>query len=133
MAESRSTSSKSGTSSTTQSGSGSSTSNGSKSSGGVGLLTNAQDAATLVKNTAEKAAERWPEVATSAQTAARDTQKVLERMPNQGLLAGTSFSLGLGVGLFMTGANRLLVVVAMAPAIAMAATLLARDEEPAQG
>jgi hypothetical protein len=33
------------------------------------------------------------------------------------------------VGLFMSGANRLLVVLAMAPAAAMAATLLARDED----
>ena len=137
MAESRSASSKSSTSTSTSNGSSNGTSNGSRNSssnsgGGVALLSNAQDAATLVKNTAEKAAERWPEVATTAQTAARDTQRALERMPNQGLIAGTSFSLGLGIGLFMTGANRLLVVVAMAPAVAMAATLLARDEEPAQ-
>ncbi len=48
-------------------------------------------------------------------------------MPNQGLVVGTSFSIGLGVGLFMSGANRLLVLLALAPAAAMAATLIARE------
>ena len=96
-----------------------------------GVLAGAQDAAEIVRTTAERAAERWPEAVTGAQTAARDTQKALERMPNQGLVIGTSFSLGLGVGLFMTGANRMLVLLAVAPAAAMAATLLGRDEETA--
>ena len=96
-----------------------------------GVLAGAQDAAEIVRTTAERAAERWPEAVTGAQTAARDTRKALERMPNQGLVIGTSFSLGLGVGLFMTGANRMLVLLALAPAAAMAATLLGRDEETA--
>ena len=104
--------------------------NGSK-RGSTGVLAGAHDAADIVKTTAERAAERWPEAVAGAQTYARDTQRVLEHMPNQGLVIGSSFSLGLGVGLFMTGANRLLVVLALAPAAAMAATLLARDEEAA--
>ena len=123
MAEARSQTSKSGTTTTADR-------NGSKREA-TGVLAGAQDAAELVKTTAERAAERWPEAVAGAQTYARDTQRVLERMPNQGLVIGSSFSLGLGVGLFMTGANRLLVVLALAPAAAMAATLLARDEETA--
>jgi len=83
----------------------------------------------MVKSTYDRAAERLPEVAETAQVAARDTQRALERMPNQGLVVGTSFSLGLGVGLFMSGANRLLVLLALAPAAAMAATLVAREDE----
>jgi hypothetical protein len=50
-------------------------------------------------------------------------------MPNQGLVVGTSFSIGLGVGLFMSGANRILVLLALGPAAAMAATLVAREDE----
>ena len=124
MAEARSqTSSKSGGTTTADG-------NGSK-RGATGVLAGAQDAAEIVKTTAERAAEKWPEAVAGAQTYARDTQRALERMPNQGLVIGSSFSLGLGVGLFMTGANRLLVVLALAPAAAMAATLLARDEETA--
>ena len=103
--------------------------NGNK--GSAGILAGAQDVADTVRSTAERAAEKWPEVASGAQIAARDTQKALERMPNQGLIIGTSFSLGLGVGLFMTGANRLLVLFALAPAAAMIATLLGRDEDAA--
>lgn len=124
MAEASSqTSSKSGSATTADR-------NGSK-RGPTGVLAGAQDAAEIVKTTAERAAEKWPEAVAGAQTYARDTQRALERMPNQGLVIGSSFSLGLGVGLFMTGANRLLVVLALAPAAAMAATLLARDEETA--
>ncbi len=122
MAEARSQSSKSGTTTADR--------NGSK-RGATGVLAGAQDAAEIVRTTAERAAERWPEAVSGAQTYARDTQRALERMPNQGLVIGSSFSLGLGVGLFMAGANRLLVVLALAPAAAMAATLLARDEETA--
>lgn len=120
MAEGRNQGSKTGSTGTDQ--------NGAK-RGAVGVLSGAQDAAEIVRATAERAAERWPEAVAGAQTAARDTQKALEKMPNQGLVIGTSFSLGLGVGLFMSGANRLLVVLAMAPAAAMAATLLARDDD----
>ena len=100
-----------------------------------GAIPGAQEAADLIKSTAERAAERWPDAVASAQTAAQGTQQALERMPNQGLIIGTSFSLGLGVGLFMTGSNRLLVLLALAPAAAMAATLLAREEQtlPASG
>ena len=96
-----------------------------------GVLAGAQDAAVLVRATAERAAEHWPEAVAGAQTAARDTQRALEKVPNQGLVIGTSFSLGLGVGLFMTGANRLLVLLALVPAAAMAATLMAREEATA--
>lgn len=94
----------------------------------VGVMSGAQEAAELVKSTAERAAEHWPEAVAGAQTYARDTQKRLDQMPNQGLVIGTSFSLGLGVGLFMSGANRLLVLLSLAPAAAMAATLLSRNE-----
>ena len=120
MTEGRTTTTKGGTTTAER--------NGSKLAGGIPV---AHEAADLIKNTAERAAERWPEAVATAQVAARDTQQALERMPNQGLIIGTSFSLGLGVGLFMSGANRLLVVLALAPAAAMAATLVAREEESA--
>jgi len=93
------------------------------------ILSGAQDAADMVKTTYDRAAERFPEVAEKAQVAARDTQRALERAPNQGLIVGTSFSIGLGVGLFLSGANRFLVVAALAPAAAMVATLMGRDDE----
>lgn len=94
----------------------------------VGVMAGAQDAAEKVKLGAERAAERLPDAVAGAQVAARDTQRALDEMPNQALIIGTSFSLGLGVGLFLTGSNRLLVLAALAPAAAMAATLLSREE-----
>ncbi|HUG48386.1 MAG TPA: hypothetical protein VMP67_08245 [Candidatus Limnocylindria bacterium] len=97
----------------------------------VGVMAGAQDA---IRTGAGKAAERLPEAMAGAEVAARETQKVLGEMPNQALIIGTSFSLGLGVGLFMTGSNRLLVLAALAPAAAMAATLLGREgQADAQG
>lgn len=120
MAESKSTSTKSSSATAERNGT-------TKNSNGI--LSGAQDAADMVKTTYDRAAERFPEVAETAQTAARDTQKALERMPNQGLVVGTSFSIGLGVGLFMSGANRFLVLAALAPAAAMAATLIGREDE----
>lgn len=74
-----------------------------------------------------KAAEVMPEAMASAQVAARDTQRALDQMSDQGLLVGASFSLGLGVGLLVSGANRLLVFFVLAPAAAMLATLMGRE------
>ena len=120
MAESKSQSSKSSTATAEKNG---------VQKAADGVFAGAQDAADVVKSTYDRAAEKLPDAVATAQVAARDTQKALERMPNQGLVIGTSFSLGLGVGLFMSGANRLLVLLALAPAAAMAATLMAREEE----
>jgi ElaB/YqjD/DUF883 family membrane-anchored ribosome-binding protein len=93
----------------------------------VGVMGSAQEAAEKVISTAERAAERLPDAMASAQVAARDTQKALDEMPDQALVIGTSFLIGVGVGLLLTGTNRLLVLIALAPAAAMAATLFGRE------
>jgi pantoate kinase len=92
------------------------------------LRSGAQAAADTMRQTAERAAARLPDAVAGAQVAARDTQRVLEGMDNRALLVGTSFSLGLGVGLFVSGANRLLVALALAPAGAMVMTMIGREE-----
>jgi uncharacterized membrane protein YdbT with pleckstrin-like domain len=91
------------------------------------ITAGAQDAAEMVRSSAERAAARLPDAVAGAQGAARDTQRALESMPSQALVMGTSFSLGLGVGLFLSGANRLLVTLALVPAGAMALTMLGRE------
>jgi hypothetical protein len=78
-----------------------------------------------------KAAEVMPDAVAGAQVAARDTQRALDQMSDQGLLAGAAFSLGLGVGLLVSGTNRLLVFLVLAPAAAMLATLMGRETGPA--
>ena len=93
------------------------------------VMSGAQQAAEVARQTAERAAARLPEAVARTQVAARDTQVALEGMDSQTLLAGTTFSLGLGLGLFVSGAHRLLVTAAFLPALAMLLTLLGRKEE----
>jgi hypothetical protein len=77
----------------------------------------------------DKAAEAMPDAMAGAQVAARDTQRRLEEMSEQSLLAGASFSLGLAIGLFVSGANRLIVALTLVPAAAMLTTLMGREKE----
>ena len=57
-----------------------------------------------------------PDAMASAQSAARDTQRRLDSMSGDNLLAGASFSLGLAIGLFVSGSSRLLVALTLVPA-----------------
>jgi hypothetical protein len=95
------------------------------------VMSGAQQAAEVARQTAERAAARLPDAVARTQVAARDTQVALEGMDGQTLLAGTTFSLGLGVGLFVSGAHRLLVTAAFLPALAMLLTLLGRQRQEA--
>ena len=92
------------------------------------VISGAQGAADVARQTAGRAAAALPDAVAGAQVYARDTQRTLEGMDDQTLLAGTTFSLGLGIGLFVGGAHRLLVAAALLPAGAMAMTLLGRKE-----
>ena len=96
----------------------------------VGVMNQAQDAAQAtvgaVRNVAGTAADRLPAAMTTAQDVAGQTSRTLEELPDQALVVGTSFSLGLGIGLFMSGMNRIFVLLALAPAADMAVTLVNR-------
>jgi len=96
---------------------------------GTAVMSATQDAAEMARVTAQRAAERLPEAVAGVQVAANETQRRLDELPNEGLMVGTSFSLGLGVGLFLSGANRFLVALALAPAAAMALTIFGRDQD----
>ena len=96
------------------------------------MRSGAQSAADAARDTAAQAAARLPDAVASAQVYARDTQRRLDGMDDQMLIAGTTFSLGLGVGLFVSGAHRLLVAAALVPAGAMAMTLLGREPRAAR-
>jgi hypothetical protein len=78
-----------------------------------------------------KAADAMPDAMASAQTAARDTQRRLDSMSDDNLLAGASFSLGLAIGLFVSGSSRLLVALTLVPAAAMLSSLMNREREAA--
>jgi hypothetical protein len=96
--------------------------------GMVGVMAGgAHEAATRVQSAAQTVAERLPGAMDTAHVAVNQTARQLDELPNQALIVGTSFSLGLGVGMFLTGTNRLLVLLALLPAAAMAATLVGRE------
>ena len=93
-----------------------------------GVMSTATEAADRVRAVAGNVADAMPGAVAQAQTAAAQTQQTLETMPDQTLLLGAAFSLGMGVGFFLSGANRLLVLLSIAPAAAMAMTLAGRGE-----
>ena len=95
-----------------------------------GVMSTATDAADRVRTVAGNVAEAMPGAVAQAQTAATQTQQTLETMPDQTLMLGAAFSLGMGVGFFLSGASRLLVLLSVAPAAAMAVTLAGRDSGP---
>ncbi len=92
------------------------------------VIASAQDAAGVARQSAERAAAHLPEAVAGAQVAARDTQAALDGMDDQTLIAGASFAVGLGLGLFVGGAHRLLVAAALLPAGAIGLTLLRRGD-----
>lgn len=100
----------------------------------VGVMNQAQDAAQAtvgaVRHVAGTAADHLPAAMSTAQDVAGQTSRTLDELPDQALIVGTSFSLGLGIGLFMSGMNRIFVLLALAPAAAMAATLVNRESNP---
>ena len=93
----------------------------------AGVMEGAQEAAVKARAAASEVAERMPAAMASAQEAVDETARTLNELPDQTLMLGAAFSLGVGVGMFLTGTNRLTVLLALAPAAAMAATLLSRE------
>jgi hypothetical protein len=104
--------------------------NGDSTGVGTAVMNASQDAAEMARNTAQKAADKLPDAVGTVQEAATETQRRLDEMPNDALVIGTSFSLGMAAALFLTGANRFLVAIAALPAIAMALTVVNRNHGP---
>jgi hypothetical protein len=90
------------------------------------VLSGAQDVAGRVRMTASRAAVRLPGSMSDAQVAARGTQQALDQMSSETLLLGTGFWVGLTAGLWLKGANRLMVALVLLPAAAMANAFLRR-------
>ncbi len=92
-----------------------------------GIVSTAQEAASRARAAATDVAGKVPDAVATAQVAVDDTARALNELPDQTLMLGAAFSLGVGVGLFLTGTNRLTVLLALVPAAAMAATLISRE------
>ncbi len=95
-----------------------------------------QDATETMRTAAERVgaaasdvAARIPQAAAATKAAADETSRVLEQYPDERLMLGAAFSLGLGAGLFLVGASRIMVLLALAPALAMGITLAGRTTD----
>ena len=85
------------------------------------------DAASSVKGVAADAAARLPDVAATTRAAFEDANRQMRSESDEMLTIGSALSLGLAGGLLIGGANRLLVVGALLPALMMVLTMLDRS------
>jgi hypothetical protein len=86
----------------------------------------ARRAAAVAGGVAGEIADRLPEAAASSRSVLDQTNTQLQASSDEMLIAGAGLSLGVALGLGAAGASRLLVVLALIPAGAMAATLRER-------
>jgi hypothetical protein len=81
-----------------------------------------------VGNVANEAVARLPEATQATRQAVEDANRAIQSGTDEALMAGTTLSVGLALGLLLGGANRLLVILALIPAAAMGFTLLDRSQ-----
>ena len=86
----------------------------------------AKGIASDVADRAVAAAQRLPDAASQTGAQIERANQLIQGESDEVLAVGTSLSLGLAMGLLLGGANRLLVVLALIPATAMAFTLFDR-------
>jgi hypothetical protein len=95
----------------------------------------ARDVAGTVLGAASEAVARLPEAAATTRGAVEEANRAMRAGSSEMLVAGTTLSIGLALGLLIGGASRLLVMLAIIPAAAMGFTLLDRSQpgSPLQG
>jgi hypothetical protein len=81
-----------------------------------------------VGSVANEAVARLPEATQATRQAVEDANRAIQSGSDEALMAGTTLSVGLALGLLLGGANRLLVILALIPAAAMGFTLLDRSQ-----
>lgn len=75
----------------------------------------------------DRASAQMPAVMETASSALNESARRLDESPDDVLRVGAAFSTGVALGLYLGGANRILVMLAMIPAVAMGFTLLGRS------
>lgn len=108
--------------------SGSTGSEPSEASANGGPAQTAKVVAGNVGNAASEAVARLPEATQATRQAVEDANRAIQSGSDEALMAGTTLSVGLALGLLLGGANRLLVILALIPAAAMGFTLLDRSQ-----
>jgi hypothetical protein len=85
------------------------------------------DTVDAVRRQAETVGERMPEVIEAVRSTAVDGARTLQAWPEDRQRPVAAFSLGLGLGLALTGAPRLAVLASAVPAALVVAALLDRE------
>jgi hypothetical protein len=85
------------------------------------------DAVGALRATADQVGERIPVVVETVRGGALESARTIEAMPESSQRLLAAFSLGLGLGLSITGAPRLVVAATLAPAMFVAAMIIGRD------
>lgn len=93
----------------------------------------AEQAAAGLSGAAGTVSARLPEAAATTRTVIDDAARAISTGSDEMLTVGTSFSLGVAIGMLVGGANRILVTLALIPAAAMGMTLLDRNSTTGKG
>ena len=78
-----------------------------------------QTAVAEVRGALENVGRQFPEFARASRAAANDMFRSIETGSEERVSAGVTLSLGLAIGMLLGGAPRLLILVALAPVVAM--------------
>lgn len=80
-----------------------------------------------VRSGTSEVAARVPDAADAVRAGALEAARSLQELPDPNLRLLVAFSMGVGAGLYLSGAPRFVTLMAAAPAIIGAATLLIRE------
>jgi hypothetical protein len=86
------------------------------------------EAMSRLKGTVDTVADRLPDAMASARTTALDTAESIRGLPEPTRRSLAALSIGLGIGLALAGAPRLLTMAALTPALV--AAMVATVDEP---
>jgi hypothetical protein len=91
------------------------------------ITASARELASQVESGSTRLVDRVPDAVESARAGAMDAARTVDAMPEQTRLVLAALSLGVGAGLYLAGAPRLVTVLAFAPAAVVAGTWMARE------
>lgn len=94
---------------------------------GQGAGAMAADALDALRSGAEGVGERLPQAIDAVRVGASESARAVQSWPQPAQRILAAFSLGLGIGLTLGGAPRLLVTSALLPAMAVAAVTASQD------
>jgi hypothetical protein len=96
------------------------------------LATKAQDGAAAVlagaRATADEMGSRLPSIASAGAEGAAESVRMLQQLPDPRLELVAAFSLGVGAGLWIAGAPRLVTLAALSPALLATVAIASRKQ-----